>query len=76
MTQPGRKGYDRLELLRSLDAFEYKNDRPPTSREADKRIDGLYTVTAYKRVFGSFRNALVEAGMKTDNRGGKRVLSR
>ena len=64
MTHPGRKGYDRLELLQSIDSFVFEYDRVPTSREADKRVSGLRTVSSYKRVFGSFNEALVEAGFE------------
>lgn len=62
--------YTRDELLEGIQNFIVEAGRLPTSRDADTGWHGIPCVAAYKREFGSWRNAMQAFGMPADPRGG------
>lgn len=62
--------YTRQELLDGIQNFIIEEGRMPTSRDADTGFHGLGSVAAYKREFGSWREAMEAFGMPADPRGG------
>lgn len=62
--------YTRQELLDGIQTFIVEEGRLPTSRDADTGWHGLPSVAAFKREFGSWREAMQAFGMPADPRGG------
>lgn len=64
--------YTRLDLLQAIDRAQYqKGDTPLRTRDEGKY--NLPSITAIRRVFGTWNQALTEAGITPDPRGGTRT---